>query len=205
MHTQFEDNFSGESRLVFLWLPLGLCFLTLPLLCWQGASSLFRFSSIPYLRHLGQGNCLAGLEWWVMGSRPGPICNSSRVTIWPGGQAIPCLPLRSSSCLPQTHIHWETSIMVGCLLSLASPSRKVGGKRNELFSHRAWMGPSPALLLFPPTSYASLGFWMTTVRFSEWVQFDKDVLPLNSQSKKCDQLYFTKSQAQAPCTPPLWN
>lgn len=56
--------------------------------------------------------------------------------------------------------------MVGWLLSLASPSRKVGGKRNELFSHRAWMAPSLALLLF----LHFLSFWMTTVRFSEWVQ-----------------------------------
>lgn len=42
-------------------------------------------------------------------------------------------------------------------------------------------------------------------KFSEWVQFNKDVLPPNSHGETCDQLHFTESQAQAPCTPSLWN
>ena len=46
---------------------------------------------------------------------------------------------------------------------------------------------------------------MAAGRFSEWVQFVKDVLPLPRQSEKCEQSYFTDSRAQAPHTPSLWN
>lgn len=149
--SSLKTAFLEGSDWVFFWLPLWFCLLTLPLLCQQGASSLYRVSSIPSLGHLAKESIWQALrdEWWaaVLGPHTAaglPFDQEDRLVPHPSQEALQVY-LRPT--------YTEICVRVGCLPSLVSLCRKAEGKRNELFSHRAfWMAPSPALLLFSHTS-----------------------------------------------------